>query len=327
MGQLGRADRPELAVRARGLEARYRGRVAVTGLDLDVAPGQIVGILGPNGAGKSSLLRLLSTGRRPSAGTLELLGRPVFPPSTLHRPSSVRRSIGVLGDESIHVEALTGRENAELFGRASGLPRHAARQRAAAMLERFALGPDADRPVREYSLGMKRRLALAQACQHDPALLVMDEPTTGLDLLGREALRGLLKERAGQGRAAVLASNDVADAERVCDRVVFLRGGTKVLEGPPAELIARHGGSTTFILKVRADRAPELRVDGLTIAAATAERVVAHSGNGSSPLPALCDAILRGGAAIISVDVRRPDLADVFLKATGEELVPPEQAP
>ena len=318
MGQLGRADRPELAVRARGLQARYRDRTALDGLDLDVAPGEIVGVLGPNGAGKSSLLRLLATGRRPSAGTLELLGQPASP--------AVRRRLGILGDESIHVEPLTGRENAELFGRASGLATADARARAADLLARFALEADADRPVREYSLGMKRRLALAQAFQHGPRLLVMDEPTTGLDLLGREALRGLLKERAEQGVAAVLASNDVADAERVRDRVVFLRGGVKVLEGAPAELIARHGGSTTFVLKVRADRAPELRVDGLTIAAATTDRVVAHSGNGSSPLPALCDALLKGGAAIVNVDVKRPDLADVFLKATGEELSPAAEA-
>ena len=108
MGQLGRTDRPGLAVRARGLEARYRGRVALAGLDLDLAPGEIVGLLGPNGAGKTTALRILRTGRRPEAGTLELLGHPVFPPATSHQLSALRRRIGVAGDEPVHLDALTG---------------------------------------------------------------------------------------------------------------------------------------------------------------------------------------------------------------------------
>jgi len=321
MGSLGRADRPELAVSGRGLEARYRGRVALQGVDLDVATGAIVGVLGPNGAGKSSLLRLLATGRKPTAGTLELLGHAVFPSATSHQPSTaLRRRIGVVPDESILVDPLTARDNAVLFARASGLSRSDARQRTDALLARFQLEADAGRPAAEFSLGMRRRLVLVQALAHDPALLVMDEPATGLDPAGRGILRDILRERAGQGVTAVLASNDVAEVERVCDRVVFLRAGQKVLEGVPAALIAQHGGTTRFTLTLRADRPVAVRVDGLTIAAATAERLVAHSANGSSPLPGLCEAVLNAGAAIESVDVRRPDLSDVFLKATGEEL-------
>ena len=149
--------------------------------------------------------------------------------------------------------------------RAAGLSVGAAARAADSMLDRFRLSPDADRPVAEYSLGMRRRLLLAEALAHGPSLIVLDEPTTGLDPEGREALREVLKERAAGGAAVVCASNDVAEVERLARRVIFLRGGRKVLEGGPVELIAALG-----------------------------EEPVAF--------------------------VRRPDLSDVFRRATGEEL-------
>jgi ABC-2 type transport system ATP-binding protein len=261
MGPVGRADRPELAVRARGIEARYGERRALTAFDLDVAAHEIVGVLGPNGAGKTSLLRLIATGKRCAAGTLALLGHDARRPTT-----SLRRMIGVAGDEAVHVDALTGRENLALFARAAGMLPAAAARAAAAMLERFHLAADADRPVAEYSLGMRRRLLLAEALAHQPRLLVLDEPTTGLDPGGREALREVLQERAAAGAAVVCASNDVAEIERLAGRVVFLRGGRKVLEGGPRDLIAALG---------------------------------------EEPV----------------VEMRHPDLGDVFRRATGEELV------
>jgi ABC-2 type transport system ATP-binding protein len=261
MGPVGRADSPELAVRGRALELRYGTRTALIALDFDVAAGEVVGVLGPNGAGKTSLLRLLATGRRPAAGTLALLGVDASRPS-----SALRRRIGVAGDEAVHVDALTGRENLALFARAAGLPVGDAANAAATMLDRFHLSSDADRPVAEYSLGMRRRLLLAEALAHGPSLIVLDEPTTGLDPEGREALRDALKERAAGGAAVVCASNDVAEVERLAQRVIFLRGGRKVLEGGPRDLIAALG-----------------------------EKPV--------------------------VEMRRPDLSDVFRHATGEELV------
>jgi ABC-type multidrug transport system ATPase subunit len=261
MGPVGHPDRPVLAVQGRALEARYGGRTALAALDVDVAAGEIVGVLGPNGAGKTTLLRLLATGRRPASGTLALLGHDARRPT-----AALRRQIGVAGDDTVHADALTGRENAVLFARAAGLSRADADRAASDLLERFSLASDANRPVAEYSLGMRRRLLLVEALAHAPGLLVLDELTIGLDPEGRETLRGVLRERAGQGAAVVCASNDVAEVEQLCDRVLFLRAGRKVLEGEPGELIARLG----------------------------AREVVA---------------------------VRRPDLGDVFLRATGEELV------
>ena len=315
MGPGAHPARTTLAVQGRGLEARYPGRVALAGLDIDIAAGDVVGVLGPNGAGKSTLLRFLATGRRPSAGTLELLGQDALQPT-----GALRRRIGIAGDDAVHADALTGRENAVLFARAAGLSAGDAHRRVAELLPRFHLDADADRAVAEYSLGMRRKLVLIEALAHAPALLVLDEPTTGLDPQGREALRELLAERAAQGVAIVLASNDVAEAERLCGRVLFLRGGTRVLEGAPAELIARLGGTTRFELRLRAPHAPEVRCLGVEISIATAERLVAHSTDGSSPLPALCAAVLAAGAVIDAVAVKRPDLGDVYLKATGEEL-------
>jgi len=261
MGRDGRAAGPELTVRGRALAVRYGRRVALEAFDLDVAPGEVVGVLGPNGAGKTSLLRLLATGRRPAAGTLALLGHDAARPT-----AALRRQIGVAGDDAVHADALTGRENAVLFARAVGLARAEAERAADALLERFRLAADAHRPVGEYSSGMRRRLLLAQALAHAPRLVVLDEPTTGLDPEGRDALREVLDERARAGAAIVCASNDVVEAERMCGRVVFLRAGRKVLEGAPRDLIAALGAREV-------------------------------------------------------VEVRHPNLGDVFERATGEALV------
>jgi len=331
MGRDGAAARAELtvtAVRARGLAARFGDRVALEGFDLDVAPGEIVGLLGPNGAGKTTALRLLATGRRPSSGTLILHGL-----DPAHDRRRVRRRTGVAGDEAVHLESLTGWENGIGFAMACGLARLDAGRRVEAMFETFGLTAEAHRPVAEYSLGMRRKLLLVEALVHVPALIVLDEPTGGLDPDARAILAEVLRHRTAAGAAVVLATHDLPSATALCDRVLFLRSGRTVLEGRPAELIARLGGATRYEFSIAASRAPEVRVEGVEIALASAARLVAHSvvnggagerGSGGatsqSALPRLCEAIQRAGATIDAVSVRRPDLGDVFLKATGEEL-------
>lgn len=326
MGRERAADRTELtgpALRARSLGARFGDRAALADFDLEVWPGEIVGLLGPNGAGKTTALRLLSTGRPPDSGTLVLLGRGANPPAR-----DLRRRLGVAGDEPVHVDALTGWENAVCFARATGLGPDEAARRVAQLLETFLLAADAHRPVAEYSLGMRRRLLLLEALPHQPEVLVLDEPSTGLDPSGREVLVAVLRQRAAAGTAVVMATNDLALAEKLCDRVVFLRAGRAVLEGRPAELIERLGGATRFEFALAASHAPSVSCEGVEVAVATSERLVAHSKDGDrglgtggrSALPALCEAILREGAEIRSVVVKRPDLGDVFLRATGEEI-------
>lgn len=207
---------------------RYGSHEALGGVDLDVAAGEVVGILGPNGAGKTSLLRLLCGGRSPTSGSITI-------------PTS-RADIGIAGDESIHLDALSGLENALIFAELGGLTRASARSRVCALLARFGLDADADRAVSDYSFGMRRKLLLLEALAHEPRLLVLDEPTTGLDQQGRDALHQVLRERVAAGAAAVLASNDPIEPQRLCDRVLFLHRGRIVLEGSPADLIERFGG-------------------------------------------------------------------------------------
>ena len=314
MGRDRDAAGPGLTVQARGLTARFKDRVALEGFDLDVAPGEIVGLLGPNGAGKTSALRLLCTGRAPSAGSLKLFGRD--PRSAL---SQTRRCLGIAGDEPVHIGALSGWENALGFAMAAGLSSSDAKARVTEALDAFGLAPDRHRPVAEYSLGMQRRLLLAEALAHLPDLILLDEPTSGLDQQGRALLATVLAERAARGAAIVLATHDLRAAEQLCHRVLLLSGGRVVLHGKPADLVAALGGATRYEFTLRGARVPEVQVEGVEITLASAEKLVALGRNGGSPLPALCEAVQRSGAAIDTVMVRRPDLRDVYLRATGQE--------
>jgi ABC-2 type transport system ATP-binding protein len=242
---------------------RYRrGRAdALKEFDLAVAAGEVVAVLGPNGAGKSTLLRVLSTRQRPSAGSLHLLGEDARRPSP-----ALRRRLGVVPDEAVHLEALTGSENALLFARIAGLGDAAALRAVAALLGRLALDGDAGRPTAEYSFGMRRKLLLAEALAHEPRVLLLDEPMLGLDPPSRQTVQEVLRERAAAGAAVVLVTNDAAGLEQWCDRICFLHRGRKVLEGTPAELLAAYGDAAR------------------------------------------------------ALEIRRPDLRDLFLAATGAAL-------
>ena len=224
-------------VRGDGLTYRYpSGRRGVEAVDLEARPGEVVALLGPNGSGKSTLLRLLATELRPGAGRLELLGRV---PS--RRTVALRRRLGVAPDVPVHLDVLSGRHNVVLFGRAAGLGSREARERADALLERLGLAEDAAAPAGAYSHGMRRKLLLAQALVHEPDLLLLDEPTLGLDPPSREALLDLLRERAGTGAATVVASNDLPFVWELAHRVAFLHRGRKVAGGTPAELLEMTG--------------------------------------------------------------------------------------
>jgi ABC-2 type transport system ATP-binding protein len=319
MGRVRLADRSVAAIiRGRALEVRYRrrGAAAVARLDLEVRPGEVVGLMGPNGAGKSTVMRLLATLLRPTAGTLSILGNDARRPK-----GGTRRRIGFLPDDAPHADALSGRENAELFARAAGLPKDDAKQATAALLEQFGLDGDAERPVAEYSFGMRRKLAIVEALAHGPDLLLLDEPTIGLDWTSREALRSAIRERSARGGAVVMASNDTAEVARCCGRVLFMHRGAAVTDDAPQSLLSKLGAATR--LEATLTRAPTspVEVAGLSIALTTPEHIVAHSADGAAALPAFCAALLEAGAEILDVAVRAPDLSDAFLAATGTELV------
>jgi len=314
----------EPAVEAKGIaydharRGRRRDREAGPGrigpIDFAVSAGMVVGLVGPNGAGKSTLLRLLATLIEPDAGELRLLGEPV---STGSR-TRVRRRIGWVPDAAPHFGRLTGRENTVLFGRAAGLPAADAAAAAERLLARLGLAADADRPAREYSFGMSRKLALAEALVHAPPLAVLDEPTIGLDPASRDAAITLVRERAAAGAAVIIATNDVAAADAACDHVALLHHGRVIAAGRPDELVAATGDAD------RIDIVWQGEVVGVPRLPAAIEVVISapnhlrvRAAAGAAALPELCRALLEQGCAIRSIVVRRPDLRDAFEALTG----------
>jgi ABC-2 type transport system ATP-binding protein len=294
---------------ARGLARTYPCGGGVGGVNLDLSAGEVVGLVGPNGSGKTTLARLLSTLTAPTAGSVAWFGE------SDRRSPDVRRRLGVVTDEPAHFEHLSGRQNVHFFAGLYG------GGDVAAALTRFGLGEAADRPVREYSLGMRRRLALAEALVHRPDLLILDEPTLGLDHAGELDLLDELQAVAGGERSAIVATNDVALAERACTRVVFLHAGKPIREGPPAELLAELGATQEIELALAG------AVDAQALAAVAGVQGVAPVAGGLRVLarrdvnPATVLAALDGTARLVTgMTIRKPDLGDLFLKLTGTAL-------
>lgn len=302
-------------VDARGLRLRHAsGRVGLDGVDLAVAPGERLAVLGANGSGKSTLLRVLATALRPDAGSLRILGFDGLRPSP-----ALRRKLGVAFDRAPHLDALPGRENARLFARAGGVGEPEAGRRADALLDRWGLSEAAGDPAGAWSFGMRRKLLLAQAFVHRPSLLVLDEPTVGLDPPSLDTLVALAAERAADGAALVAATNDPVSAARLADRVVFLDAGRVVADDAPAALLAALPGGTRVELEPTRPGPPP-RGLGLRLEVGEEGRWSARLPGGPSELPGLLAALLEGGVALRTVRLREPDLGDVFREVTGRPL-------
>jgi len=234
------------AVEARGLSKRYRGRggsgpvTALESLDLAVPRGCTAGLLGPNGSGKSTTLQLLLGLHRPTAGEARVLGFPAGHPEA-------RRRTGYLPEEADLYPFLTAREAVEFAGALHGMGKASRRSSAGALLERVGLAAEADRRVEGFSRGMKRRVGLAAALVHGPELLVLDEPTAGLDPVGREGLLSLLEECRGRGATVLLSSHVLSDVERLCDRVAILGQGRLAAHGTLAEVLEKRDSFTLEI--------------------------------------------------------------------------------
>lgn len=227
------------AVRCEGLRKSYPRRgVVLDGLDLAVAPGTVHGLLGPNGAGKTTAVRILATLQRFDSGRAEVAGCDVA-----SDPAGVRARIGMAGQYAAVDEVLTGRQNLVMFARLHHLRARAARLRAAELLERFDLQAAADRPVRHYSGGMRRRLDLAVSMIRSARVLFLDEPSTGLDPRSRNEVWEAVRELAAGGTTVLLTTQYLEEADRLCDRISVMNHGRIVAEGSPAELKARVGGS------------------------------------------------------------------------------------
>lgn len=291
------------------------GSAGLQPIDLDAGRGEVIGLLGPNGAGKSTLLRVLATCLTPTGGMLRLFGADAVPPGP-----TLRRRIGYAADQPVHFDALSGFENARFFARAAGLARQPADRAVQRLFERLGLAPDAERPVGEYSHGMRRKLLLAQALAPAPALIVLDEPTLGLDPPTRRVLRELLVEHAAAGATVVLATHDVVEAQRACARVLFLHEGRIVLQGEPADLLRRADAGSQIEVELSAVAPPAIRLDGATVVHATPDRLELRAAAHGAVLPALCAELLEHGAVIRSIHVREPDLGDLFEQVTGARL-------
>jgi daunorubicin resistance ABC transporter ATP-binding subunit len=296
----------------------FKGEVrALDGLSLVVASGSVHGLLGPNGAGKTTLIRVLTTLLKPDAGSARVAGIDVRTD-----PAAVRARIGLAGQSAAVDEVLTGRENVEMVGRLYGLPRREARRRAQEVLERIGLAEVADRQVRTYSGGMRRRLDLAASLVGRPLVLFLDEPTAGLDPASRRDLWELIGDLVGTGTTVLLTTQYLEEADQLADRVAVIDHGRLVGEGTGEQLKDRVGGSVLEVTVPEVDRTRTLRaLRGVGGQDPTDDRY-----HGMIVLPApdgartLTEALRRLDAEGIDPDdatLRKPTLDDVFLALTG----------
>jgi ABC-2 type transport system ATP-binding protein len=307
-----------LAVEARGLEKAYGPTRALDGLDLEVETGAILGVLGPNGAGKTTTVRVLSTLLRPDRGVARVAGHDV-----VAEPAQVRRHIGLTGQYAALDESLTGRANLIMIGQLCRLSRRTARRRAGELLDEFDLADAADRGVKTYSGGMRRRLDLAASLVARPSILFLDEPTTGLDLPGRmvtwDAVRGL----AAAGTTVLLTTQHLDEADVLADRIAVVDRGRVIAEGTSAELKAKVGGERVQLtVAPQSDLAAARDVlgrhaDGLAHVDAAARTVDAPVTNGARRMPDIVRDLDADGVLLDDLGIRRPSLDDVFLTLTG----------
>jgi lipooligosaccharide transport system ATP-binding protein len=308
-------EQPPSLIRATGLRKAYGDFEAVRGIDLDVARGESFGFLGPNGAGKSSTMRMVGAVSPPSAGELRILG---MDPAT--QGPQIRARIGVCPQEDTLDTELSIRDNLVVYGRYFGLPRRECASRADELLRFFQLTEKAGEKVDKLSGGMKRRLTIARSLINQPDLLLLDEPTTGLDPQARHVLWDKLFRLKQQGVTLVLTTHYMDEAEQLCDRLVVMDKGRIVAEGSPLTLIREH--STREVTELRfgvgehealAERVADLaeRVEVLP------DRLLLYTDDGEEALARVHERGLTPAAVL----VRRSTLEDVFLHLTGRTLV------
>jgi lipooligosaccharide transport system ATP-binding protein len=305
-------------IRARGLTKRFGDVTAVDGIDVDVSRGEAFGFLGPNGAGKSSTMRMIGCVSRPSSGELSILGL-----DPRRDGPAIRARLGVVPQLDSLDEELNVRENLVVYGRYFGMSRAAVREKATELLEFAQLTERSESKVEPLSGGMKRRLTIARALVNDPEILLLDEPTTGLDPQARHVLWDRLFRLKRQGVTLVLTTHYMDEAEQLCDRLVVMDGGRIVAEGSPRDLIERHSSREVVELRFEADDHGPLaeRVQGVTGSGdrveALPDRVLLYTDDGDAAVRAVESA----GLTPLSVLVRRSTLEDVFLRLTGRTLV------
>jgi lipooligosaccharide transport system ATP-binding protein len=306
---------PDVLIIARDLTKRFGDFTAVDGIDFELRRGEAFGFLGPNGAGKSSTMRMIGCVSPPTGGTLSILGL-----DPVSDGPAIRARLGVVPQEDTLDVELTVRENLLIYGRYFGLPRSVIMERAGRLLDFVQLTERAGDQVEPLSGGMKRRLTIARSLINDPEILILDEPTTGLDPQARHVVWDRLFRLKQQGVTLILTTHYMDEAEQLCDRLVVMDGGKIVAEGSPRQLIETY--STPEVLELRfhvsdhdqaAEKVANTPAERMEV---LADRILLYVSDGDAAL-----AGVRGlGLEPLTSLVRRSTLEDVFLRLTGRRL-------
>jgi len=310
------------AAQIKNLTIKFGDFTAVKKVSIEIEEGKIYGLLGPNGAGKTTIIRAMSTLLEPSEGSIKIFGTDV-----MEHPDQVRKTIGLAGQYAAVDEALTGMQNLEMVGRLYHLPKALVKKRAVETLERLSLTDAANRKVKTYSGGMRRRLDLGASLIGHAKFILLDEPTTGLDPRTRNELWSLIREIVKEGSTILLTTQYLDEADALADTIAIIDRGTKVAEGTANQLKNKLGGNVIqFSTSAKSDKvaaiAPKAELDELT----NIWKLKAGK-DGSKELVALATAFSNANIKLEEIGLHRPSLDDVFLELTGHKAEDQAQKP
>ena len=301
-----------IVLRIEHAKKSFAGRPALVDVSLELGEGELIGLLGPNGAGKTTLVRALSGRVRLDGGEIELFGQRV-------RGTAGRAGLGIVPQEIAVYPLLTAPENLEAFGSLQGLRGTRLRERVRWALEWTGLGDRAREPVRQFSGGMRRRLNIACGILHEPRVVLLDEPTVGVDPQSRERIYDMLAQLRASGTSLLLTTHQLDEAEARCERVVIIDHGRGIASGTVPELVGSTVGRSRSV-RLRLDRAPSGPIDGLVPAEEDDHQLHGEVADLGAGLSALLERVAAAGRTVTDLEVRGQSLQTVFLHLTGREL-------